>query len=433
MWSADRRPDILVVDAEDHETVAAVRRRIAAGQDVADSFAIVSDTPPDSLIEELELSAPAHDLVQTLVHEPVSALWVMRRPRPSPTAMVAAAALIARARSVRFASWIDPVDADPQLTPAFSDGRATVVRPTMDGRFLEQVVEATGGEIKPVPPVGFPDLPSVMCGGRRVAACTYAHGRPEPAIVLAEQIRLSSGIPLIVLAGPAADRQGLRDAGLHVVEVPQVNHDSRNGLARLWASALAPLDRVVFVTDTVVVHSDLRPLLDGDEFRAVSTDHKQGAVPNPSGELFVVSPRVELIAYLGRRFGGIELEKRGLTTELGQLFPDWQAFPASIARLDTDPHDALVTRLRGLKPWNLPRARRNRPGEQLWHEVAASIGVDGEQNARRLLSSARRLYDDGDRMGAAAVLATASARGRRVVARAVMTEVRSRVGKRLTP
>ena len=58
---------------------------------------------PDSLVEELELSAPAHDLVQTLVHEPVSALWVMRRPAVT-HCDGGGSSLIARARSVRFAS-----------------------------------------------------------------------------------------------------------------------------------------------------------------------------------------------------------------------------------------------------------------------------------------------------------------------------------------
>ena len=273
-------PDILVVDAEDHETVAAVRRRIAAGQDVADR----SRSSRTRLLirsSKARLSAPAHDLVQTLVHEPVSALWVMRRPRPSPTAMVAAAALIARASRCGLR-----VDRPRRRRPAID---ASVLRWSSHRRSSDhgRTLPRAGGRSDRRRD------PAVL--GRFRSAQRHVRRSPGRGVHIRTRASrtsdrpggtsgLSSGIPLIVLAGPAADRQG-PGCRASCSRGTTGRHDSRNGLARLWASALAPLDRVVFVTDTVVVHSDLRPLLDGDEFRAVSTDHKQERSRTPAGAL----------------------------------------------------------------------------------------------------------------------------------------------------
>ena len=423
------RIDLLVLSVDDDIAVAQVRRRISEG-DKPGAVALVGNGPVTDLAEEFQAHVPTFDLALELTTHPVTAYWFMRRPHPSLDALIGSLALRSEAAaSVRFIGRAMALEETVTLVPAWPDGLRTQVDPGYDEAYLSEVAASSRLRWTDVAPGPFSALPMVEINGCMALACTSARNRAEPAIVLAEQLRQNSGLTTVVLAGPHADRAALFDSGLPVVGVPELRHDGQGSWSRLWAAMFTASDRVLWLSDTLAVHADLGAYIEkGDPVFAAN--FREGLPPVPAGAFFSITPTEQLRPYIHRRFGTTAAGRHGVGIVLGQLFPDWRALPESTIRFDHESRQAPLTKFGKVKPWNLGRARRRNPADQIWFAAAAAAGVTGERVPRRLLSTAAAQWRRGKRRSALEIVMTSRPLGWGQIAREVARHAQEVVSRR---
>ena len=416
-------PDVLLVDADQPSLVDAAWATLESGPTPSAVGVLGSDARVvSSLVNEFRAIVPSEDLLDLLVRAPASALWMMRRPRPSLDVIGAALAILCGASEVRLVGHPTLQESDTRLVSACHSSGCPEVRTELDWQFLSDVQMLSSSEVALESTPHF-DLPAAKVSGRLMAAVVHVEGRADVACVVAEQVRLTSDLPTVALAGTDADRATLRAHGLAVVDLPRLAHDGKNRLGPLWALALAPLDRVIFLHD-VVVHSDLRPLLAGDDFWA-TTRRRAGAVAVPDARVFVASPSTRLASHIAQQFVTPGFHHRGLGQELADIFLDWKGLRATAVGHDSEVVDSIMTRFGAVKPWHLAAPRPSRPADDLWFETAASIGVTGGRDPVRLLRAVRALAQEGSYRAAASALTSSRPMGRSRVAKEVVRQARN--------
>ncbi len=210
------------------------------------------------------------------------------------------------------------------------------------------------------------DIDGRRCAYVTVVSGNYHHG----ARALANSLRRVTGVPLLALATPDADRAALAASDIHVIDVPEIrNPNTSQRFQRRFAYTYTKLnifrldflDRLVYLDSDTVVRKNIDELFCGTGFAAVpdsgfdrakSSEFNSGVLAlDPSHELFC--GMLDQLAVTPSRDGG---DQGFLNAFLGDWQPLAQEYNTTKRIFAHHPalyseQDIKVVHYVGNKPW----------------------------------------------------------------------------------